>query len=113
MVVRATQKAIRAGGVTERGDANNLSPHPNTPTPRLNDRQKGGGHGGGKGSSAKGGAGMKSSGNPCFKRVYEGRCGDPKCLHLHDTATIEAFKAKLGANFDEKRKRWLSAGGIS
>jgi hypothetical protein len=112
VAVRATQKDIRAGGVTERGDVNNLNTRPNTPTPRPNDRQKGGGRGGGKGGGAKGGAGVKSSGNPCFKRAYEGPCGDPKCPHLHDSATIEAFKAKLGASFDEKRKKWLGAGGI-
>jgi hypothetical protein len=112
VAVHMTQKAIRAGGVTKRGDANNLNTCPNTPTPRPNDRQTGGGRGGGKGGGAKGGAGVKSSGNPCFKRAYEGRCGDPKCPHLHNTATIEAFKAKLGASFDERRKKWLGAGGI-
>ena len=112
MAVHTTQKAIRAGGVTERSDANNLNMCPNTPIPWLNDRQKGGGRGGSKGSGAKGGAGVKSSGNLCFKKAYEGRCGDPKCPHLHNTTTIEAFKAKLGASFDDKRKRWLSAGGI-
>ena len=107
------QKAIQGSGVTERSDANNLSTRPSTPIPRPNDRQKGRGRGGGKGGGAKGSTSVKSSGNLCFKRVYEGCCGDPKCPHLHDTATIEAFKAKLGASFDDKRKRWLGAGGIS
>ena len=95
MAVRATQKAIRAGGVTERGDANNLNTRPINPVPRPNGQQKGGGRGGGKGGGGKVGGGVKSSGNPCFKKAYEGRCGDPKCPHLHVTATIEAFKAKL------------------
>ena len=113
VAVRATQKAIRAGGVTERGDANNLNTCLSTPVPRPNDQRKGGGRGGGKGGGAKGGASVKSSGNLCFKKAYEGCCSDPKCPHLHDTATIEAFKAKLGAKFDDKRKRWLGAGGIS
>ena len=113
MAVRATQKAIRAGGVTERGDANNLNTRPITPVTRPNGQQRGGGRGGGKGGSAKnGGGGVKSSGNPCFKKAYEGSCGDPKCPHLHDKATMEAFKAKMGASFEDKRKRWLGASGI-
>ena len=37
VAARATQKAIQAGGVTERGDANNLNTHPSTPTPQPND----------------------------------------------------------------------------
>ena len=99
--------------MTKRSDANNLNTCPSTPIPWPNDRQKGGGRSGGMGGSAKSGAGVKSSGNPCFKKAYEGRCGDPKCPHLHNTATIEAFNAKLGASFDDKCKQWLGAGGIS
>jgi hypothetical protein len=113
VAVRATQKAIRAGGVTERGDVNNLNTRPITPVPRPNGQQKGGGRGGGKGGDGKsGGGGVKPSGNPCCKKAYEGSCGDPQCLHLHDKATMEVFKAKMGASFEDKRKRWLGAGGI-
>ena len=109
VAVRATQKAIRAGGVTECGDANNLNTRPPTPTTRPNGNQKGGGRGGGKGGG-KGNGGVQSSGNPCFRKAYEGKCNDPKCPHLHDQSVIDKFKAKSG--FEEKRKRWLSAGGI-
>ena len=69
VLVRATQKAIRAGGVTERGDANNLNTHPTTPVLRPNGQTRAGdgGRGGGKGS---GGA---TPGKPCFRKAFQGQ----------------------------------------
>ena len=109
VAVRATQKAIRAGGVTKRGDVNNLNVRPDTPVPRPigQPKGKGGGRGGGKG-----GGGVIQSGKPCFCKAFEGQCGEPKCPHAHDKKAMDEFKAKMGANFEDKRKRWLGAGGI-
>ena len=45
VAVRATQKAIRAGGVTERDNANNFNTRPITPVLRPNGQQRAGGRG--------------------------------------------------------------------
>ena len=45
VAVRATQKAIRTSGVTERSDANNLNTRPITPVLRPNGQQRAGGRG--------------------------------------------------------------------
>ena len=45
VAVRATQKAILAGGVIERGDANNINTCPITPVPRPNGQPRAGGGG--------------------------------------------------------------------
>ena len=52
----------------------------------------GGGRGGGKGG---GGGGVTPSGKPCFRKAYEGSCGEPTCPHLHDKQTMEEFRAKM------------------
>ena len=94
VAVRATQKAIRAGGVTECGDANNLNTRPITPILRPNGQPRAGG--GGRGAK-KASSGVTPSGKLCFRKAFEGCCGELKCLHLHNKAAMDDFQTRIGA----------------
>ena len=92
VAVRATQEAIRAGGVTERCDANNTDTHTDDEQPQA--EEPGDDYGG------------EVPRDVCLGEAIDGHCTDKLCWRKHDAESIEQYKAALGAKRWEKQKQW-------
>ena len=106
VAVCATQMAIRARSVTDRGDANNINTRPINNNTRPNGPPKPREQGCGDG---KGGGCGAATDNVCLCKAFGGQCKDKSCPWRHDQESIKRLKASMGdARWGDKRKWWMS-----